>query len=92
LLPGADVPVRWTATAAVAAAAERWLGAAVPVMDDAQRALEAAQTGVNLRQFDLVARTRGTRALRDGRAALLQPRMAQRALGLLALLACSWWA
>jgi hypothetical protein len=31
LLPGADVPVRWTATAAVAAAAERWLGAAVPV-------------------------------------------------------------
>jgi general secretion pathway protein L len=55
---------RWTATPAAAAAAERWLGAPVALMTEAERALEAAQGGSNLRQFDLAARTRGTRALR----------------------------
>lgn len=65
LLPTPDVPVRWSAEPAAAAEAERWLGAAVPVQGEAQRALEAAGSGVNLRQFDLVARARGTRALRD---------------------------
>lgn len=56
--------VRWTATPAAAAAAEHWLGAPVALLTDAERALEAAQSGSNLRQFDLAARTRGTRALR----------------------------
>ncbi len=55
---------RWTATPAAAAAAEHWLGAPVSLMTEAERALEAAQGGTNLRQFDLAARTRGTRALR----------------------------
>jgi general secretion pathway protein L len=56
--------VRWTATPAAAAAAEHWLGAPVALLTEAERALEAAQGGSNLRQFDLAARTRGTRALR----------------------------
>jgi|CXWL01.1.fsa_nt_gi general secretion pathway protein L len=58
-------PVRWSATPAAAAAAERWLGAPVPLLGDAERALEAAQGAANLRQFDLAARHRSTRALRD---------------------------
>ena len=87
MLPAADVPVRWSASAAVAATAERWLGAAVPVMDDAQRALEAAQSGTNLRQFDLTARTRGTRALREGARRLLSREWRTVRWGVLALLA-----
>ncbi len=63
--------VSWTATPAAATAAERWLGAPVALMTDNERALEAlgpagATKGVlNLRQFDLAARHRGTRALRE---------------------------
>lgn len=57
-------PIRWTSTPAAAQAAEAWLGQPVPLMSDAERALEAAQGRGNLRQFDLVARARGTRALR----------------------------
>ena len=63
LQPDAEA-VRWTATPAAAAAAEHWLGAPVALLTEAERALEAAQAGTNLRQFDLAARTRGTRALR----------------------------
>lgn len=57
--------VDWTATPAAAAAAERWLGAAVGARPDADRWLEAAQRGSNLRQFGLTPRHRGTRALRE---------------------------
>jgi general secretion pathway protein L len=71
--PGAaeTAGVGWTATPAAATAAERWLGAPVAVLTDSERALEAlgpvgATKGVlNLRQFELVARHRGTRALRE---------------------------
>ena len=56
---------RWTATPAAAKAAEQWLGAPVTLLTDAERALEAAQGASNLRQFDLAARHRGTRALRE---------------------------
>ena len=63
LQPDAEA-VRWTATPAAAVAAEHWLGAPVALMTEPERALEAAQGGSNLRQFDLAARTRGTRALR----------------------------
>ena len=59
LLPAAGEAVRWTATPAAAAAAERWLGAPVPLLSDAERALEAAHGAVNLRQFDLAPRHRG---------------------------------
>ena len=64
-LQPAEAGTRWTATPAAAAAAERWLGAPVAVLTDAERALEAAQGTANLRQFDLAPRHRGTRALRD---------------------------
>lgn len=56
---------RWTATPAAAAAAERWLGAPVALMSDAERALEATRSADNLRQFELVAHHRGTRAFRE---------------------------
>ena len=64
LQPDGDT-TRWTATPAAAVAAERWLGMPVALMTDAERALEATQASTNLRQFDLVARHRGTRALRE---------------------------
>jgi general secretion pathway protein L len=87
LLPASGVSVRWTAVPAVAAAAERWLGAAVPVLGDAERALEAAHSGVNLRQFDLVARARGTRALREAVRRLFSREWRTARWGLLALVA-----
>jgi general secretion pathway protein L len=69
LQPAPEVMVQWSATPAAAAAAERWLGAPVAVMTAAERALESAQigaqSGVNLRQFELAPRRRGTRAVRD---------------------------
>ena len=57
--------IAWTATPAAAAAAERWLGAPVQVVNEAQHALSRAASAWNLRQFDLVARHRGTRMLRE---------------------------
>ncbi|HLL11709.1 MAG TPA: type II secretion system protein GspL [Rubrivivax sp.] len=62
-LQGDTEGTRWTATPAAAAAAERWLGSPVALMSDAERALEATAGTDNLRQFDLAARHRGTRAL-----------------------------
>ncbi len=56
---------RWSATAGAAAAAEQWLGARVMVMTQDQRALQAARSLWNLRQFDLARRNRGARAFRD---------------------------
>ncbi|MBX3621376.1 MAG: general secretion pathway protein GspL [Rhizobacter sp.] len=56
---------RWSATPATAAAAERWLGVPVTVMDWSQRALQASRSLWNLRQFALARKNRGTRALRD---------------------------
>ena len=77
LLPPADLPMRWTATPAAAAAAERWLGAPVATLTAAERALEAvyraAGSNLNLRQFDLAPRHRGTRLLREGWRRLLGP-------------------
>jgi general secretion pathway protein L len=61
----AEVPPVWTASPAAAAAAERWLGAPVQVRSEAQQLLSRAASAWNLRQFDLVARHRGTRLLRD---------------------------
>jgi len=66
LLPAADEAVHWTATPAAAAAAEQWLGAPVPLMSDAERALEAARGATNLRQFELAPRHRGSRVVRAG--------------------------
>lgn len=50
LLPAATDTTRYTATPAAAAAAERWLGAPVQMLGDAERALQAARATGNLRQ------------------------------------------
>lgn len=76
---------RWSATPGAAAAAERWLDGPVPLMTEAERALEALQSPTNLRQFDLAARHRGTRALRDVAKRFLSSEWRPVRLGLLAL-------
>lgn len=73
LLPAEGTPVRWTATPAAAAGAERWLGTPVTVLTESERALEAARGAWNLRQWDLAPRHRGMRALRDVGRRLLSP-------------------
>ncbi len=85
--PGSEAPVRWTATPAAAVASERWLGAPVALLGDADRLLEAAQGGVNLRQFDMAPRTRGTRALRQALQRLGSREWRAVRIGLLALVA-----
>lgn len=66
LFPSANLPaVQWTATPAAAEAAEAWLGSRVTVVSPAARSLAALNSPWNLRQFDLAARARGTRALRQ---------------------------
>jgi general secretion pathway protein L len=77
--------VRWSSTPAAAQAAERWLGSPVPLMSDAERALEAARADLNLRQFELAPRTRGTRALRQAAKRLLSDQWRPVRLGLLGL-------
>jgi general secretion pathway protein L len=58
-------PARWTAHPAVAAPAERWLGASVIVQGDEQRLLQAMRSLWNLLQFDLAPKHRGALALRE---------------------------
>jgi general secretion pathway protein L len=65
--------VRCTASAALAGAAERWLGRPVQVQTLSERLLAAAQGGWNLRQFELAPRHRGVALLRDGWRQLLSP-------------------
>lgn len=73
LLPAASDAVRYTATPAAAAAAERWLGAPVQMLGATERALQAARAPGNLRQFDLARRNRGLRALLDALRGLRSP-------------------
>jgi general secretion pathway protein L len=77
---------RWTATPAVAAPAERWLGASVTVLTEAERALQSARSLWNLRQFDLAPRHRGTRALRALARRLRSPAWRPVRIGLATLL------
>ena len=79
--------VRWSATPATAAAAERWLGVPVTVMDWPQRALQASRSLWNLRQFSLARKNRGTRALRDLWRQFLTPAWKPMRYGLAALVA-----
>ena len=74
LLP-TDPQTAWRASAApaVAAAAERWVGAPVAVLPAAQRALISSRSLWNLRQFDLAPRHRGARALANAWRQLLSP-------------------
>jgi general secretion pathway protein L len=74
LQPPQGTEVNWTATPAVCAAAERWLGAPPRLMSESERLLEAVQSAqgqLNLRQFDLAARHRGMRALREAGSRLM---------------------
>ena len=76
---------RWSATPAVAAPAERWLGASVTVLTDAERALQGARSLWNLRQFDLAPHHRGTLALRDAARRFFSPGWRPVRLGLVTL-------
>jgi general secretion pathway protein L len=80
------VPTLWTAEPAVAAPAERWLGASVAVQTDAERALQAVRSLWNLRQFDLAPRHRGARALRNALRQLLSPAWRPVRIGMATLL------
>lgn len=75
-------PTRWTATPGAAAQAERWLGAPVAVLTDAERALQALRSRWNLRQFELAPRRRGARALGELGRRLLSPSWRAARLGL----------
>lgn len=75
----------WTADPAAAAPAERWLGQPVQVLGTAARLLASAQSGWNLRQFELAARHRGLALLRDAGKQFLTPGWRPVRLGLLGL-------
>lgn len=88
MLPQPAAPeTRWSATPEVATAAERWLEAPVRVVSPGELALQATRTLWNLRQFDLAARRRGTRAARDLLRQWLSPAWRPVRIGLLALVA-----
>ena len=87
LLPASGTPVTWTATPAVAALAERFVGARVAVRTDAERALQAASDSFNLRQFDLAPRHRGTRAVAEFGRQLMSPAWRPARWGAAALIA-----
>jgi general secretion pathway protein L len=76
---------RWSASPAVAAQAERWLGTAVAVRSDSDHALQAVRSLWNLRQFDLAGRARGSRWLRDTWRRVFSPAWRPARLGLLTL-------
>jgi general secretion pathway protein L len=89
--------VGFTATPAVAAPAERWLGTAVTVVTPAERSLAAARSLWNLRQFELAPRHRGVDALRDRWRSFMSPawrpvRLGAVALVLLQLIGLNVWA
>jgi general secretion pathway protein L len=74
LLPSSSMQsARWTSTPGAAAGAQQWLGAPVTVMTAAQRALQAARSTLNLRQFDLTPKTRGSKVLRNAWRRVLSP-------------------
>lgn len=75
----------WTADPAAAAPAERWLGQPVQVLGMGARLLASAQSGWNLRQFDLSARHRGLALLRDAGKQFLTPGWRPVRLGLVGL-------
>jgi general secretion pathway protein L len=77
--------VRWSASPAVAAQAERWLGAPVAVLSEGEHALQAVRSLWNLRQFDLAPRARGARLLRNAWKRALTPAWRPLRIGLASL-------
>ena len=98
LLPSSShTDMRWSATAAAATQAERWLGGPVTVLTSEQRGLQAARTLWNLRQFDLTPSRRGSRWLLDAWRTVLRPQWRPARFGLAAfflvqLLGLNLWA
>lgn len=87
LLPAEGLAdVRWSTTPAAATAAEQLLGGPVPLMAEAERVLEAARGPVDLRQFQLATRHRGTRALREAARRFLSADWRPVRMGLVTLL------
>jgi general secretion pathway protein L len=76
----------WTADPAAAAPAERWLGQPVQVLGKSASLLASAQSGWNLRQFELAARHRGLALLREAGKRFLTPGWRPVRLGLIGLL------
>lgn len=86
LLPSAlPADLLCSATPPAAGAAEAWLGAPVSLLTEGERLLQAATSPWDLRQFELVRRHRGTRALRDAWREVLGPAWRPVRLGLAAL-------
>jgi general secretion pathway protein L len=98
LLPSSShTDMRWSAAAAAAAQAERWLGGPVTVLTAEQRGLQAARTLWNLRQFDLTPSRRGSRWLLDAWRTVQGPqwrpvRVGLAVLAVAQLLGLNWWA
>lgn len=93
----APIGTRWSATPAAATTAERWLGSPVAIVTAGQRGLQASRSLWNLRQFDLSARHRGVRALRDTWRRFLGPewrpaRVGIGALAAVAIVGLNLWA
>jgi general secretion pathway protein L len=88
LLPSSShADMRWSATAAAATQAERWLGGPVTVLTPEQRSLQAARTLWNLRQFDLTPSRRGSRWILDAWRAAQGPQWRPVRVGLTVLVA-----
>ena len=88
LLPSSShTDMRWSATAAAATQAERWLGAPVTVLTAEQRSLQAARTLWNLRQFDLTPSRRGSRWILDAWRTAQGPQWRPARIGLAVLAA-----
>ncbi len=83
----APAGTRWSATPGAVLNAEQWLGSPVNVMSHAERALQAARSLWDLRQFDLAQRNRGARALRDALRKFTSPQWRPVRWGLAGLLA-----
>lgn len=83
--PAAERPAMWSTTPATAALAEAWAGRPVPVLAEAQPWLQAAQSGWELRQFDLAPRHRGLQGARDLWRQVMGPAWRPARLGLIAL-------
>ena len=82
-----DTPVRWTATPGTSQIAQEWLGSSLSILGEPERALQAAGSAWNLRQFDLAYSRRGPRAVRDWGRQFMRPGWRPVRTGLVALLA-----
>lgn len=84
-LAAAAPDAQWTAEPAAVAAAEQWLGHAVPVRTRQQQLMLALHSPWDLRQGDLAPRLRGVQALQHLGHRLMQPEWRAWRWGLLAL-------